>query len=198
MINLIISFLASTRDHIFWASAILGTTFFVLRLMMTLFGGAFFEHHDVDIDSVGFHHDSPLFKCFTMHSLSGFLMTFGWAGLACSIQYSVSTGLSLLIALACGLAMFVLTTFIMRAALSLEGSGSVFLIQKAVGLVGTVSQRISAHGQGKVQLTINNITRELLAQSSSKKPIESFTLVKVVRAIDQEIVEVIKFEDESL
>ena len=125
-------------------------------------------------------------------------MTFGWAGLACSIQYSVSTGLSLLIALACGLAMFVLTTFIMRAALSLEGSGSVFLIQKAVGLVGTVSQRISAHGQGKVQLTINNITRELLAQSSSKKPIESFTLVKVVRAIDQEIVEVIKFEDESL
>ena len=198
MMNLIIGFLASTQDHIFWVSAILGTTFFALRLVMSLFGGGVFEHHDSDIDSVGFHHDSLFFKCFTVHSLSGFLMIFGWAGLACTIQYTISTGLSFIIALASGLAMLLVTGLLMRAALSLEGRGSVFIVQKTVGLVGTVSQRIPSHGQGKIQLTINNMTRELLAQSNNKKPIQSFTVVKVVRVIDHEIVEVIELEEKPL
>lgn len=196
MMDLIINFLASTQDHIFWVSAVLGTTFFVLRLLMLFFGGAVFEHHDSDLDSVGFHHDSLFFKCFTVHSMSGFLMIFGWSGLACSIQYGMSAGLSFIIALVSGSAMLVVTGLLMRAALSLEGGGSVFSAQKAVGLVGTVSQRIPAHGQGKVQLAINNVTRELLAQSHNKKPIQSFIVVKVVRVIDHEIVEVIELEEE--
>jgi|GEM_PF-673566 len=199
MIDSFLTFFTSTQHPFFWTSASLGTTLFLLRLLMSLFGVGFFEH-DADIDTLhdGLHHDSPFFKCLTIHSLSGFLMIFGWVGLACNMQFKMPTGFSLLIALACGLAMLVITAFIMHAAMSLEGSGSVFSIQKTIGLIGSVSQRIPAHGQGKVQLTIDNTTREILAQSYNKKTIQSFTVVKVIKALDHEIIEVIELEEKPL
>ena len=199
MIDLITNFLISTRDPVFWVSATLGTTFFLLRLMMSFFAGSFFEHdHDIGDLQDGYHHDGALFKFLTIHSLSGFLMMFGWAGLAASVQFNMPPGHSILIAFACGIAMLIITGSIMRAAMLFEGAGAVFSSKKAVGLIGTVSQRVPAHGQGKVLLIINNSTRELLAQSHNKKIIESFTVVKVVKAIDHEIVEVIKIEEESV
>jgi hypothetical protein len=198
MIDRIINFLTTTQDPIFWVSATLGTTFFALRLMLSFFGGGFFEH-DMDVDDLHdmHHHDGALFKFLTIHSLSGFLMMFGWAGLACSVQFKMTPGYSMLIALGCGIAMLIITASLMHIALSLEGAGAVFSSKKAVGLPATVIQRIPAHGQGKVQVIVNGSTRELLAQSHSKKPIESFNLVKVVKAIDHEVVEVVKIGEES-
>jgi hypothetical protein len=61
-----------------------------------------------------------------------------------------------------------------------------------------VYQRIPAVGQGKIHIVVNNSTRELLAQSYNKKAIESFTLIKVVKEVDHEIVEVIELTEESL
>lgn len=196
MVDFVTNLFPSTWDPLFWASATLGTTFFLLRVIMSLFGGGFFEH-DADIDDLhgGVHHDDSLFKFLSTHSLSGFLMMFGWAGLACTVQFNMPTGQSLLIALASGMAMLGITAMMMRAAMSLESSGAVFSSKKALGLTGTVSQRVPAHGHGKVQLVINNSTRELLAQSHDKKPIESFTVVKVLKVIDHEIVEIAKLEE---
>lgn len=194
MIDFIINFLKSSTDTIFWISAIVGTTLFLLRLIVSFFGGGFFEH-DADLDSLhdhADHHSTSLFKFLTMHSLSGFLMMFGWAGLACSVQFNIHSGYSFLIALGCGLAMLILTALIMRGAMFFQDPGAVFSSEKTIGLVGTVYQRIPADGQGKIQLVVNNSTRELLARSHDKKAIESFALIKVVRAIDHEIVEVIE------
>ena len=190
----------SSSNTIFWISAVLGTTFFLLRVLMSLFGGGFGEDDiDVDVDSFedgDAHHGNGLFKFFTMHSVSGFLMMFGWAGLACSVQCTLSAGYSFLIALGCGLAMLITTVLIMRGALFFEGPGSVFSSKKTIGLIGTVYQRIPAHGQGKIHIVVNTSTRELLAQSYTKKDIESFTLIKVVKAIDHEVVEVIALPEE--
>ena len=196
MINFFTNLLTSSSDTIFWVSAVVGTTFFVLRLLISFFGGGFFDH-DLDLDSVddhGDHHSISLFKFFTMHSLSGFLMMFGWAGLACMAQFHMSAGYSFLIALLCGLVMLIVTALIMRLAMHFEAQGAVFSSKKTVGLIGTVYQRIPPNGQGKIQLVVNNSTRELLAQSHYKEAIESFTVVKVVKAIDHEIVEVIELK----
>ena len=191
MINSIINLLQSSSETIFWISATIGTTFFLLRMAMSILGGGFFED-DADLGNSHHgseHHHTSLFKFLTVHSLSGFLMMFGWAGLACLDQFSMSTGYSFLIALLCGIAILIITTIVMRGAMSFEAPGNVFSTKQTIGLVGTVYQRIPAHGQGKIHIVINNSTRELLAQSHHKT-IESFTLIKVVKAIDHEIVEV--------
>jgi hypothetical protein len=208
VINFIINFLESSSDTIFWASAIVGTTFFLLRISMSIFGGGFSED-DIDFDDLhdgdghhrdghhpDGHHSSSLFKFLTMHSLSGFCMMFGWSGLACTQQFHMTSAQAFLIALMCGVSMLVVTALIMRGALYLQGPGSVFSINKTIGMVGTVYQRIPADGLGKIHATVNNNTRELLAQSHNKKAIESFTLIKVVSVIDHEIVEVIELTSE--
>lgn len=200
MFSFIINFLFLSSDTIYWISATVGTTFLLLRIAMSFLGGGFFED-DMDVDhgqDAGDHHDNALFKFFTLHSLSGFLMMFGWSGLACIYQFDLSAGYSCLIALACGFVMLMIIGLIMRATKFFESSGSVFSSKETVGLVGIVYQQIPAHGQGKIQIVVNGSTRELLAQSCDKKDIESFTLIKVVNVIDHEVVEVTKLTEELL
>lgn len=188
--------LRSPSDTIFMASAILGTVLFLLRMTMSFFGGGFFEEN---VDLEGFqdhadHHNGSLFKILTVHSLSGFLMMFGWSGLACTTQFGWAPEPAFGIALLCGTIMLIVTAGIMRGAMLFEGRGTVFSSKKTVGLVGTVYQRIPVDGQGKIHVVVNDITRELLAQSSARKALESFTLIKVVKAIDHETVEVIELD----
>ena len=127
MIDRIINFLTTTQDPIFWVSATLGTTFFALRLMLSFFGGGFFEH-DMDVDDLHdmHHHDGALFKFLTIHSLSGFLMMFGWAGLACSVQFKMTPGYSMLIALGCGIAMLIITASLCILRYRLKARGRFF------------------------------------------------------------------------
>lgn len=200
MINTIINFLYSSSDTIYWISATVGTTFFLLRMALSFFGGGFFEDA-IDVDDAAYdgeHHDGALFKFLTMHSLSGFLMMFGWSGLACIHQFFLPSGSTAVIALGCGFVMLLVTVSIMRAARFFEAHGSVFSAEKTVGLKGMVYQSIPAHGQGKIHIVVDSSTRELLAQSHTKKAIEPFALVKVVKALDHEIVEVIELSEELL
>lgn len=196
MTDFVTNFLPSTQNHIFWISATAGTVVFLLRVVLSFFGNSIFEH-EIDIPDAhdGLHHDGYLLKLLSIHSLSGFLMMFGWSGLACINQFGHSTTRAFLIALACGFAMLIITTLIMRAAMSLESTGAIFSINKTIGLTGSVCQKIPAHGQGKVTVVVNNITREVLAKSHNKKPIESFSIVKVIKAIDHEIIEVTETEE---
>jgi len=166
---------------------------------MALFGGAM-EMADGEIDSFdgGDHHHShtaPSFKLLTLHSLAGFFMMFGWVGLSCSQQYGLTDAQSCVIAFVAGVCVMVVTACIFRSALLLEGSGTVFSIDKTIGMTGTMYQRISGSEHGKVHLVVNGITRELLAQSHDGRSIDSFVLVKVVKVIDHEIVEVIALKD---
>lgn len=158
---------------------------------------------DTNYDSDSFDtehgHDSFFsFKILTLHSLSGFLLMFGWVGLACTVQLGFSYLFSLLIATACGVGMAIFTTYLIKGALLLESAGSTFSIQKTIGLTGYVYQRITADGYGKIHVIVDNISRELLAQSHQKNDIESFALIKIIAALDEETVEVIEITEEIL
>ena len=189
----VFSFFNSSSNTIFWTSAIVGTTLFGLRVLAALLGGAL-DVDDSHVDSVEIDdvhdHIVPSFKLLTLHSISGFFMMFGWAGLACVHQFGFSYITSYVIASAVGLAVMIVTGFLFKGALMFQDPGSVFSIHQAVGLVGTVYQRIPSHGQGKVQVVINGTTREILAQSYDNETIESFSVVKVIRVVDYDVVEV--------
>jgi len=165
-------------------------------LHMSDTGSEYLDIDNFDIESNTHNtHTTPSFKLFTLHSISGFFMMFGLIGLACINQFDLSHTYAFLIAFIAGFAVMMLTAVILRSAMLFESSGSVFAINQTVGLIGTVYQRIPESGQGKIQIKVNNITREILAQSADKRAIESFTVIKVVNIIDHEVVEVIKLEN---
>lgn len=187
-----LSFLNEAPDLVFWASAIFGTILFALRLIATIIGGITEDFGEVDDfagDDGDIHHSATgSFKLFTIHSISGFFMMFGWVGLACIKQLGYSHQTSITYAISAGVVTMFLTALIFKGALLLVSSGSRFDIKKTVGLIGTAYQRIPLDGQGKIQLVVDGVTREILAQSSDHTTIESFKIVRVVKVLDHETV----------
>src|SRR5437868_6561442 len=166
----IFSLLKESPDLVFWGSALFGTVLFLLRLCATIIGGVTDEFGDVDdfaVEDGDAHHSATgSFKLFTLHSISGFFMMFGWVGLACIKQLGYSHQASMMFAILAGIVTMVLTALIFKGALMLVSAGTRFDIKKTVGLVGTVYHHIPHDGQGKIQLVVDGVTREILAQSS--------------------------------
>lgn len=182
---------------LFWISATVGTTLFMLRMLMVFVGDLSDFHHS---DHSGHHYDDhsmPSLKLVTLHSLAGFLMMFGWTGLAALVQYGFSPALSLILAFLVGLFVMILVALIFKAAQRLEAQGATFNARQTIGLVGEVYQRIPAQGVGKIHVNIHGVTRELLAQSINNEPIESFEAIKIINSVDQEIVQVVLLRKEQ-
>ena len=198
MLHSFFSYFQTIHSSVFLISALFGTTLFLLRVLsMFLLGDLGEEGSDQDFsdsfDAEHHEHTGGSFKLFTLHSLSGFFMIWGFAGLASTEQYGFSLEKSFLIATFFGLCMLFLTAAIMRYALLLQSSGTVFSNTQTIGLIGTVCQRIPQHGFGKIQVIVHGASREILARSHNQKNIESFTTVKIIRIIDTESVEVEPF-----
>ncbi len=176
--------LHGTADIVFLGCAIGGVTLFVLRGLFMLFGGMLGEagdHNDYD------HHDDlePSFKFLTMHSLTGFMMVFGLLGLGLRQQLDYPFGMALGLAFVAGLFMMLLVAAIFYGASHLTSRGSVFSIQDAVGLPAVVYLRITPDEDGKVQVQIRGVMREIAARAGTGEMIESFVHVKIVRVIDE-------------
>lgn len=193
MITWLTDILQNSSTAIFGASAVVGITLFLLRMAIMFLGGDFdLDDGSLDVELHDTHHDIPSFKLFTIHSIAGFCMMFGLIGLSCVYQFDLVYGYAYAIAFVAGLSTMILIALIFKGALGFQSSGALFNVHATVGLVGTVYQRIPAQSQGKITVVVHGVTRELLAQSHDKKPIESFKLVKISKVIDPEIVEVIE------
>ncbi|MDR1460410.1 MAG: hypothetical protein LBI78_02050 [Campylobacteraceae bacterium] len=101
---------------IFWASAIFGSIFFVLRTAASIVGG--FGNDDIDDTS------DNAFKLISLNSITSFIAMFGWAGLAAYSQYEFSFFTSLVIAVFCGIITMFLTAFLFKQAMKLVGVDS--------------------------------------------------------------------------
>src|SRR5438552_2382425 len=141
-----VSFIKETPDLIFWATAFFGTILFCLRLCATVIGG--FGQEGTDNDDMMFddgdehYHHTHSLRLFTLHSISGFFMMFGWVGLACIKTLQINHLNALFFSLIAGFATMILTALIFKWSQLLISSGSRFLIKETIGLVGTVYQRI--------------------------------------------------------
>lgn len=173
-------------DQMYWALAIGGSVLFALRVLVMVLGLSNDDHQSASDGDQDGH-----FQLFTIHSLTGFSMMFGWVGLGCLKQTELGPIWSCLAALGAGIIMLFITRSMFRMAGKLTSKGSDFHIEETVGLDAMVYQRIPATGSGKVHVTVNDTLRELLAVSEKNEVIDSFQTVHIKRIINDQTVEVI-------
>lgn len=186
-----------TTQEIFWAFALAGTTFFVLRSILMLFGLS--SDHDGTLGhdhghGDGHDHDGDGgeggFRLVSVFSLSGFFMAFGWGGLAASEDFGYGPAASVCLALLAGGIVMVGTAYLFKLANKLTSDGSTFSLQQTVGQSASVYERIPAEGEGRVQMSVAGMLREVRAISELKQPIESHQRVRVTRIVDDNTVAV--------
>jgi len=207
---------SNNLESIFWFSAIAGTTFFVIRMMMMIFMG--FGHSDIDgeighdvadVDhgmdhgdseiseghDAGFDHaDSPdvAFKLLSINTLTAFTMMFGWIGLSSKKQFLLGNGIALLLATAVGVVSMVIIGYMFKYSMKLTSRGERFLLEETYGDIAKVYLKIPKGGTGKIQITVNGMLREIDAVSENGEEIASFTEVKIVEVVDSNTVAVKK------
>lgn len=179
--------LRASTDYVFLGCAVVGITLFLLRGLLMLAGGLFAdvdEHHDYDHD----HATEPSFKFLTLHSLTGFLMVFGLLGLGLRHQLDFPFEKSLGVAFLAGFLMMLIVAAIFYGAAHLTSSGEVFSAHDLIGHPAVVYLRIAPAQDGKIQVQVRGVIRELGARAHGVEAIESFVHVKVVGVIDENTV----------
>jgi hypothetical protein len=161
-------------NHAGWFTipAIIGTIFFVIRMIMLSLGA---HVGDVDahggFDHPGGHHSDSddAFQIISVQSIAAFMMGFGWGGLGGLKGAGWDWTASLICGVIAGVAMVWLLGMLLRAAFELQSSGNV-RIDSTLGAEGevyvTVPQRGS--GRGQVRLVLNDRQRIFNAVSDGQ------------------------------
>lgn len=170
----------SVIEIVFWISAILGGTVFILRTVM-LFTG-FSTDMGADLDSGdGFGTDAS-FNLLSVQGLTAFFMMFGLVGLSLLAAES-SIFLSILGGLAAGgFTVWVLSLIFSKMKL-LDSDGTVD-IKNAIGVRGSVYLNIPAQGTGQVQLSVQGALKIFDAMSKDDQKIMTGEKIVVVDVAD--------------
>ncbi|HPB68467.1 MAG TPA: hypothetical protein PLT76_03850 [Candidatus Omnitrophota bacterium] len=185
----------TSLEALFWFCALTGTVFFILRVLLMVIGGGLDSGVDADLGTHGpvdmghAGHDGTVsdthFEFISVNSITAFFMMFGWIGLTCYKQFLLNGGLSVVIGLLGGVGCMLITAYLFKLARKLVSKGDLFSLDQVVGKRGAVYQRIPAAGRGKINVVLNDITREIEAIAEDKQAIDSFQTVEVVRVVDQ-------------
>lgn len=167
----------------FLACAIVGGFFVLFKLVMQFAGGDTDTDAGVDSD-IGVdveHVDSDVgFRLLSMHGLSAFFMMFGLVGLALYRQSQVGVIISIVGAVAAGLASVWVIGKIFQGAAQMQSSGTLKTAD-AVGSTGTVYLTIPEGGTGQVSLNFRNRLREFDATEINGAKVPTGTPVRVVK-----------------
>lgn len=187
MIDTILSnvgnFLAGAQAMMmYWGLAILGTIFFGITCLLSLFGLGGIDNPDFDADgSVLDHADTGYldFKLFSLRSVLAFLTVFGWGGVIWG-----SKGIAgFFLALFCGFITMLITASILYFTMRLQYSGNV-RAEDFSGKAGTVYLSIPGGSveAGKIVVSIGGATHEL--QAVAEEPLPTGTPIVVVKSLD--------------
>jgi membrane protein implicated in regulation of membrane protease activity/uncharacterized membrane protein len=169
----------SVLQQSFWWVAIIASLIFLVQLIFTIIGTDLTDGLGADFDG---HLDAihGPFQLFSFRNLINFLMGFGWTGVAFYESVPNHTFL-ILLATAVGI-LFVVTFFILIKQILKLTEDNTFNIDKLIGKTAEVYLRIPAKksGKGKVQVSLNGTSHELLAISETEE-ISSGSLVKITR-----------------
>ncbi|MGE0485874.1 MAG: hypothetical protein AB7Q81_17135 [Gammaproteobacteria bacterium] len=155
--------------------ALVGTTFFVLRLVFALFFGG-----DADFDP-GLHDaaSDSTFGFFSLLSILAFFMGAGWMGLTCRIDWELSSLASAASAAGFGLVTMSLASGLMMFARRL-GRTIEYDLQTAVGRTARVYLTVPKKGDGRGQVEVDvSGRRKVLDAVSSGGRLPQFTSVRV-------------------
>ena len=180
---------ASSGEMVLWICALAGSTFFLFKVVTSLFAG--FDHADTGHDHMMTHdaNDSAdAFKILSLYTISAFIMMFGWAGLAALKEFHLPFIGSLVVGGALGTLTMFMTAAFFRSTKLLTSPGARYSIHQTIGSTAKVYERIPASARGIIQVTVNGVLREVEAIAEDNSQIESMTDVIVTRVLDDKTV----------
>lgn len=181
----------STTEQVYVVFAAVGTTIFLIRLVMMVFGlgggdegdaaGGGGDGTDVDGDGSADHHaDSDLdFKLLSFQGVVVFGMMFGYCGLAAARSFHLPPLLSTPIGVVGGVFMVWVVARLFRAFGRLQSSGTIDLAG-TLGKEGSVYLTIPEGESGQVQIEVQGRLRIMDAVSEDKNAIPTDARVLVV------------------
>jgi hypothetical protein len=175
---------ATWIETIYWASAIIGGTLFILRVIMMFIGN---DMSDDGLDSAldaggdvvsGHHASSDLgFKLLSLQGLTSFFMMFGLVGLAL-LRANQPVLLTVIGGILAGLVTVAITGLIFTQMKRLQAEGTIN-IQNTIGKEGSVYLTIPKNGSGQVQVIVQGSLRIFDAISNNKAVIATGEQIRV-------------------
>lgn len=165
-----------TDVMVYLVMALVGTTFFVLRLLLALFLGG---DADVDTGLEAAAATDASFSFFSLLSILAFFMGAGWMGLTCRVDWDMNSLASAASAAGFGFAMMSLASGLMLYARRLNQTIE-YDLQTAVGKTGRVYLTVPAKGEGRGQVEVDvSGRRKVLDAASSDGKFTQFTSVRI-------------------
>lgn len=164
-------------SKMYWLVAIIGSLIFSIVMIMAFTGGDADDIGDLDSDIDA---DGAGFQFISFKNLVGFFTIFGWSGIAC-IDAGLSTLLTIIVSVICGLLMMVIMASLFYFISKLSDSGTLNY-KNALDAVGEVYLTIGAERSkmGKVTVSVQGTMRELDALTDALTELKSGTIIKVV------------------
>lgn len=162
-------------EVIYWASAIVGGTLLLLRMLLLAFGGGDFGE-DVDGD-VSLDEDVG-FKFMSLQGLTSFFMMFGLVGLT-MLKADLPVLLTVIGGVAAGAVTVGVIGLIFSQMKRLQTEGTIN-IRNTIGNEGSVYLTIPKNGTGQVQVIVQGSLKIFDASSKSKTAIATGEKVRVV------------------
>lgn len=174
-----------TDSTVYFTMALLGTTLFLIRILLLMIGGS--DGGDFDLDhSDGIEGHGGEFSFFSLLSILSFLMGAGWVGLACRREWDLGAIGSALAASGAGFLLMSFTSFGLYNMRKLDSSGA-YDVKTCIGKIGRVYLKVPPKGQGRGQIEITvDGRRKVLPAISNSVEIASFAAAKVVGVQEDE------------
>lgn len=169
-------------QQIFALIAIPSTFLIILQtvLMLIGIGGDDAADADADLDADDIEIPDDGLALFTVRGVSSMLCITGWVAVAL-LETSLPQGISIAIAILCGVATLIGMAYLMRAVYKLQSSGNID-VENCIGKIGEVYIPIPAagNGSGKVNLTVQEKFSEFSAITTAGDQLKTGSFVRVV------------------
>lgn len=134
---------------------------------------------DIDIDD-GIEVPDDGLAIFSVRGVTSMLCITGWVAVAL-LETSLPQGISIAIAILCGIATLIGMAYLMRAVYRLQSSGNID-VENCVGKIGEVYIPIpsTGNGSGKINLTVQEKFSEFTAITTSAEQLKTGAFVRVV------------------
>jgi hypothetical protein len=168
-------------QQIFALIALPSTVLIIIQTVLLLIGIGGESDTDVDIDDVdGIDLPDDGLAIFSIRGILSMLCITGWVAVAL-LETSLPAGVSIGIAIACGVATLIGMAYLMRAVNRLQSSGNID-VGNCIGKIAEVYIPIPAagSGSGKVNLTVQEKFSEFTAITTAGNQLKTGSYVRVV------------------
>jgi hypothetical protein len=168
-------------QQIFALIALPSTVLIIIQTVLLLIGIGGESDTDVDVDDVdGIDLPDDGLAIFSVRGILSMLCITGWVAVAL-LETSLPAGVSIGIAIACGVATLIGMAFLMRAINKLQSSGNID-VGNCIGKIAEVYIPVPAagSGSGKVNLTVQEKFSEFTAITTAGEQLKTGSYVRVV------------------